>query len=330
MDSKLPLFKSTNSYSKYEKSWTRIIQRYLRTIVQNPETRNVFFFLLLNLSFTVVEFLYGWWCNSLGLTADAVHMLFDSTALIFSLIASVYSKRDPNYQYTFGFKRVETLTGFVNALALFFASGNIVWEAIERLYEPQKLKTDSLLLVSVLGLLVNIVGIFAFNHGHAPGEDCGHGHDHGHKNPLMHGMFLHVLSDALGSVGVIVSSLLVQFFGWEWSDPLCSILISLLTFASIWPLLKSSTETLLQRCPRSLDQASYEIISQVNQLPGVLGCANPHLWELDHQSFVATIKVQARREADTTFLLHSIQSIFTRYNVQNVTIQIELDQIHQY
>ncbi|KAJ1560572.1 hypothetical protein HK405_006639, partial [Cladochytrium tenue] len=152
-----------------------IAVRYVQAIVSDPRTRNVFFFLLLNLSFTVVEFLYGWWTNSLGLTSDAVHMLFDSTALIFSLLASVIAKWESNQYFNYGYGRVETLTGFANALALVFASVGIVWEGLERLLDPPDLNMDNLLTVSILGLLVNIVGIFAFDHG-----GMGHSHDHGH------------------------------------------------------------------------------------------------------------------------------------------------------
>jgi solute carrier family 30 (zinc transporter), member 5/7 len=332
---------------KHRTSIDRTIKRYIRTILQDPDTRNVFFFLLLNITFTIVEFLYGMWNNSLGLTADAVHMLFDSTAIIFSLIASVISKWDSSSLFTYGYGRVETLCGFINALALVFASGNIIWDALERFVNPEELKMDNLLTVSVLGLLVNIVGIFAFDHGGSVGKknhDCGHdhsgdgllggghghvhssscshghdhhndsvgvsighnshsdhsghnhnhkghnhgqdthdlhdrkhssqkhghdshnghnhghdnhkghnhghdnhkGHNHGHgayfpppvyspvpayeqqhlhanvshaghnhnhgKNPLLHGMFLHIVSDALGSIGVIISSLLIKYY----------------------------------------------------------------------------------------------------------------------
>ncbi|KAJ3007998.1 hypothetical protein HKX48_008827, partial [Thoreauomyces humboldtii] len=134
-----------------------LVRRYVRSIVQDPSTRKVFFFLLLNISFTGVEFAYGWWTGSLGLTADAVHMLFDSTALVFSLVASVIAKWDRNDRYTYGYARVETLTGFVNALALLFASWNIMWEACERLLHPEGIhRTTELLIVSILGLLVNL------------------------------------------------------------------------------------------------------------------------------------------------------------------------------
>ena len=205
----------------------QVAKRYMVTILENKDTRNVFFFLLLNISFTAVEFLYGYINNSLGLISDAIHMLFDSTAIIFSLIASVIARWESNQFYTYGYGRVETLAGFVNGLALVFASVNIMWEAIERIIEPRELGSDNLLTVAVFGLLVNIVGIFAFDHGGSAGRkghDCGHNHsseshhhhDHSHshgKNPLMQGMFLHIVSDALGSIGVIISSVLIQLYG---------------------------------------------------------------------------------------------------------------------
>ena len=199
----------------------------------------------------------------------------------------------------FRYSRVETLTGFINALALFFASWNIVWEAFERLWSPQELNSEKLLVVSVLGLLVNIVGIFAFDHGGSLGHHHHHGHDHSHhghdhhnhghdhshhshdhhnhghdhhnhdhshsvsNNHIMHGMFLHVLADALGSVSVIISSLLIQFFGWTWSDPLCSIFIAVLICYTTWPLLISSGEIMLQRSPKEFDSKLSDILFQV-------------------------------------------------------------------
>ncbi|KAJ3335029.1 hypothetical protein HDU91_002396, partial [Kappamyces sp. JEL0680] len=332
---------------RYGKSgWRGIAFRYVQTIVQNKETRNVFFFLLLNISFTVVEFLYGWWNNSLGLTSDAVHMLFDSTAIIFSLIASVITKWDANINYSYGFGRVETLTGFINALALVFASGNIMWEAFERLFfEAEELKTDNLLLVSVLGLLVNIglpvflilVGIFAFDHGgHSHGgHDHSHSHDHGHsldhgQNPLMHGMFLHILADALGSVGVIISSLLIEYFGWNWSDPVCSIFISVLTFAGAWPLLKKSGEILLQRSPRALDSQLPRAMQQVMSLHGVLGFSKQHFWELNQGEYVGSIVVQVSQGADDQSIQMTVQNIFRPLAVTRLTVEIQKDVVSAY
>jgi solute carrier family 30 (zinc transporter), member 5/7 len=197
-------------------------------------------------------------------------MMFDSSAIIFTLIASVVSKWDSNDQFSYGFGRVEIVAGFVNCIALVFAAGSIVVEAIERIYDPVEVSGEKLLLVSVVGLLVNLVGIFAFEHGHAGGDHGGHSHPHshdhshsGHQDPLMHGMFLHIVADTLGSVGVITSSLLIQYFGWTFADPLCSLFISALIFMSTWPLLKSSTFSLLQRTPPDIEAKMYLIYKKV-------------------------------------------------------------------
>lgn len=169
---------------------------------------------------------------------------------------------------------METLTGFVNATAILFAGCSIIWESVERISEPPEIKKDNLLIVAILGLLVNLVGIFAFDHGgmhHGHGHDHhnhhhGHGHGHGgHDNPLMQGMFLHILADTLGSVGVITSSVLIELYGWTWADPLCSLFIAIMILYSTWPLLKGSAMTLLQRIPFGVDKKLPEVYQKVRE-----------------------------------------------------------------
>jgi len=204
-----------------------------------------------------VELVYGFWTNSLGLISDAFHMLFDSTALAIGLYASVISKWEPNRIFTYGYGRVEVLSGFINGIFLCFIAFSIFIKSIERLIQPQEVSTEKLLLVSVLGLCVNLVGIVAFHgahshgggHGHSHGakkkeddhadghahNDKHHGH-HGHKeeeeehSENLYAIFLHILADTLGSVGVIISSLLIDWYGWLIVDPICSLCISLAIF----------------------------------------------------------------------------------------------------
>lgn len=347
------IYRSSVGYGqdKYKKSsWFSICMRYLRTILQNPATRKVFFFLLLNLVFTVVEAVYGVLTNSMGLISDAVHMLFDSTAIILSLVASVIAKWGANDKYTYGFGRVETLTGFLNAAVLLFASISILWESVERLYQPQEINTDSLLVVSILGLLVNIVGIFCFDHGHmeglvvkghshggtACGGHGGHDDDHGNtpanstKNPLMHGMFLHILSDTLGSVGVIVSCLLIQAYDWKWSDPACAIFISVLTVISVWPLLKESGYILLQRIPLELDSKLGEAYRKISSMEGVIGFTQPHFWELCTDTYYGSIKIQAHEKANSQKIRIAVTQMFKKLGVRDVVVQVEQDAISAY
>ncbi|KPM03853.1 zinc transporter 7-like protein [Sarcoptes scabiei] len=131
-----------------------------RLIFSDRNSRNLLLFLLLNFSFAFVELFYGIWNNSLGLISDSFHMFFDCTALVAGLIASVVTKWRANHAFTFGYVRAEILAGFVNGLFLVFVAFFIFAEAIERTIEPPEVKHERLFIISVLGLIVNIIGIF--------------------------------------------------------------------------------------------------------------------------------------------------------------------------
>ena len=168
--------------------------------------------------------------NSLGLVSDAGHMLFDSSALVIGLVASYMAEWPANDRYSLGYKRVEVLSGFVNGVFLVFVGLSVAVESVERFREPPEVGDNQLMSTSVGGLLVNLIGLVFFHdvghaghsheHGHGHGHSHGeHSHDHGHvhtssppheQNDNMHGVFLHVLADTLGSVGVIFSTFLIQ------------------------------------------------------------------------------------------------------------------------
>jgi zinc transporter 5/7 len=192
-----------------------------------------------------VELIYGYISNSLGLITDSFHMLFDCMALFIGLCASYIAKMQADRFYTYGFGRVETISGLFNGIFLVFIAFNVFCESIERIYEPQKIESEGLLLVSFLGFMVNLVGLFFFHdhHDHDHGHDHGHSHEghshhhHDHENENMYGVFLHVLADCLGSVGVILSSILVKYYELYVADPICSFIISLMILASSVPFI---------------------------------------------------------------------------------------------
>ena len=158
-------------------------------------------------------------------------MFFDNASLFIGLYASYMARWRSDAVFTYGYSRYEVLAGFVNAVFLVFVGVSVVAEALERLWEPPEIHGEHLLTVSVLGLLVNIVGLVFFHdvahaHGHGGGgggeggeagcEGDHHGHSHGGGgNENMYGVYLHVLADALGSVGVIISSLMIKYWGWQ-------------------------------------------------------------------------------------------------------------------
>jgi zinc transporter 5/7 len=163
----------------------------------------------------------------------------------------VITKWRANDKFSYGYVRAEVIAGFVNGLFLLFIAFFIFSEAVERILEPPEVKHERLFVVSVLGFLVNLVGIYAFQHGHGGGHshgghshggghahNGGAGHDHAHNSQIMEGVFLHILADTLGSVGVIISSVLMWAFGWMIADPICSMFIAILISLSVLGLIK--------------------------------------------------------------------------------------------
>lgn len=200
-----------------------------------------------------VEAAYGYWCNSLGLISDSIHMCFDCTALAIGLYASYVSKLPPDSENPYGYARYEVLSGYINSIFLIFVGMNIFIESIERIMEPPEIQTEMLILVSVLGLCVNMIGLFFF-------------HDHEGDNSNLEGVFLHILADTLGSVGVIVSSIFVHNWQWYIADPICSLIISTLIFLSVIGLVKRSINMLLEQ---DMDGKSKKIRSKLSEVPGV-------------------------------------------------------------
>jgi zinc transporter 5/7 len=306
-----------------------------RHIMEDAESRSIATFLAINLSFMFVEFVYGVWSNSLGLISDAFHMAFDCVALAIGLAAAVISRWPSNRSYTYGYERVQVLSGFVNGIFLVFVAIFVLWESVERVLEPPDVNTDRLLLVSVLGLLVNIIGLYSFSavhdqaHGHS--HDHGHSHGHGHGDDEggggsfnLSGVFLHVLADTLGSVGVIISSLLIQFFGWHVADPICSLCIAGLIFLSVVPLVRETIGILLLRTPSDKARSLSDAMSQLLGLPGVAGYSDPLFWLAHGEHVVGSVKVQlddgATREAD---VLASASALFRSRGVREMTLQVE-------
>ncbi|XP_078500715.1 zinc transporter 7 [Lissotriton helveticus] len=376
----LPLSIKDDEYKPPKFNLLRKLSGWFRSILSDTTSRNLFFFLCLNLSFAFVELLYGIWSNSLGLISDSFHMFFDCTALLAGLAASVISRWRSNDSFSYGYVRAEVLAGFVNGLFLIFTAFFIFSEGVERALEPPDVHHDRLLPVSILGFLVNLVGIFVFQHGgHGHSHDSGHGHSHSlvngslghghshgsrghgghghsheahghghshedehahgpghscsdeppHEEPrgpnrqILEGVFLHIVADTLGSIGVIVSAILMQNYGWMIADPICSMLISILIGVSVVPLLKQSIGILMQRTPPSLDHALPQCYQRVQQLQGVYSLHDPHFWTLCTDVYIGTLKLLVAPDADARWILSQTHNIFTQAGVRQLYVQID-------
>nr|XP_047123352.1 zinc transporter 7 [Hydra vulgaris] len=170
------------------------------------------------------------------------------------------------------------------------------------------------------------------DHGHShSGNNHGHAHSiydtseniHRSSDQIMQGVFLHILADTLGSVGVIISSLLIEHFGWMLADPLCSIFISVLISMSIWPLLMDSMSILMQRTPKDLEYELPLAYQRVSQIEGVYSVQDPHFWTLCSKNNVGSMRVLISPQADASYVLSQTHGIFNQLGVKQLFVQIE-------
>lgn len=338
-----PLYSLTGeTLKRTSMSMVTIIKNILRDIVLDRDSRKIFYFLCINLLFTFVELSYGVFTNSLGLISDGVHMLFDCSALVMGLAAAVISQWKPTKIFSYGYGRLEVLSGFINGLFLVVISLFVFIEGCERLIEPPEIQSGKLIYVSFAGLCVNLFGIFAFqhahthggissdescpthNHSHGSGKSSDHGHSHsGSLNDNMTGVYLHVLADTMGSLGVIISSFLIQQFGWYIADPICSIIISIMIFASVVPLLKHSSSMLLLKTPENKRRVFKALLSRILNIEGVISYRDDHLWQISGTNNVSTIHVQIQVNSYEQLISAQIYSILKEMKSTNLTVQLE-------
>ncbi len=265
---------------------------------------------VLTTAMMVGEVAGGLWSGSLALLADAGHMLVDSLALLLAFLGAWLALRPADARRTYGYGRLEVLAGFVNALTQFVLVGFIAFEAISRLRAPVEILSGPMLAVALVGLLVNVVVLRTL-------------HDHAHDDVNLAGASLHVLGDLLGSVAAVMAALVVRWLGWNWADPVLSLLVSLLILNSAWQLLRRSTHILLEGVPEGMNPD--EVAAALREADAVIRDVHHlHVWQLASGSRMATLHAELHDPARAAQALHAIRQLLNeRFGIQHVTVQID-------
>ena len=266
--------------------------------------------------FMIVEILGGFIANSLALLSDGLHMFSDTVSLGVALIAFIYAEKNATSTKTFGYKRFEVLAALFNGITLLIISGVIIIEAIRRFFNPIKVQSTEMFIISVIGLIVNIiVAIIMFKSG-----DTSH-------NLNMRGAFIHVLGDLLGSLGAIIASILIYVFNFTIADPIASILVSIIILKSAIGISRSSLNILMEGTPSDVNLD--KIISTIINHNEIYNVHDYHVWTISndmnalscHAVVSETMSVQ-----DCEGLLKKIEHELLHLNIQHMTIQLETAQ----
>lgn len=265
--------------------------------------------LVLTAVYMVAEAVGGWWTGSLALLADAGHMLTDVAALALALMAAWFSARPATPRKTFGYHRLEILAALVNGVALVLIALLIIYEAYSRWQSPPAINSRAMILVAAGGLAVNIMCAWLLHGSHT--------HDLN-----VRGAWLHVMGDALGSVGAISAGMLIALYGWEAADPFFSVLISLLIIFSAWRLIRESTNVLLEGTPAHINLAAVE--DAIRGTAGVEDVHDLHVWTITSGREALSAHVIHAESTRPPELLKELRAtLHNRFGVDHLTIQME-------
>jgi len=262
------------------------------------------------LAIFVLELIGGLLSGSLALLSDAGHVFADVIALGLSWYALGLSSRRANAKATFGYHRVGIMVALLNGTMLIVVAVLIFREAYERFLAPTQIQTTELLVIASIGLLANLAMVWLLHRGHQ--------HSLNVKSA-----WLHVLSDSLASLGVIISGLVILFTGWRYADPIASVLIGGLILVGSWRVIREAGSVFLELSPQGLN--AEEVIRQMKGVSGVLDIHDFHLWMVTPQIVTLSAHIQVKDQplAATQAILAELQSRLGRLGIGHTTLQVE-------
>ncbi len=270
----------------------------------------------LNLLYTFIEYAVGYRINSLALLSDATHNLSDVASLFISLIGMKLSQKAATQLYTYGYKKSSILASLINALLLMYIVVRICIEACERLANPPEMVGSAIMITAFIGVIINAASAFLFYKGQ-------------HSDINIKGAFLHLIVDALVSVGVIISGAIVYFTGWHIADPISSFIVAIVILVSTWGLLKESMKLILDGVPSGID--SEEIKRCLESHPMVQAVHHIHIWALSSDKNALTAHIVLKECVNTRAFMeikHELKHRLLELHIAHTTLEIDAPDCH--
>jgi cobalt-zinc-cadmium efflux system protein len=269
--------------------------------------------IVLNMTFVVIEFLSGFYTNSLALLSDAGHNLSDVATLGLSLFAFRISKRKATATYTYGFHKSTILASLINAVILLIAVGSIGWEAIQRFISPEETQGKVISIVAGIGIVINTVSAFLFFRDKE-------------KDLNVKGAYLHLALDAVVSAGVVIAGLIISYTGLKWIDPLISLVIMAVVIYSTWGLLTESLKLSLDAVPYAINME--EVRKEMLKTKGIRSIHHIHIWAMSTTRNAMTAHLILEKDLtdkEVAEIKHKMKHSLEHMNIQHVTLETEIE-----
>ncbi len=265
--------------------------------------------IVLNVTFVIIEVIYGIVSNSVALIADAGHNFSDVISLVLALAAMFLIKKKSTGKFTYGYKKASILIALLNSVLLLIALGGICREAILRFYEQEHVNGNTVIIVAFIGIIINGFTAYLFVKGKE-------------KDLNIKSAFLHMLTDTLVSAGVVVSGIFIVIFDVYWIDPLMSLIIVAVIFIGTWNLLKETLSLSIDAVPKGINLADvYDYLRGIN---GVIEVHDLHVWSLSTSQAALTAHLVMESNSSSDILLAEInKQLHDKFEIEHTTIQIE-------
>ena len=284
------------------------------SIDNSTSGRRLFATMMLNFLITATEIIGGIWSGSLSLISDALHNFSDGIAIIISYIALRLNKLPRSAHYTFGLKRAEIIAAIINSSTLIIICFYLFREAYERFVHPHPITGALMIIVAFIGLAANIAGTLLLRKGS--------------QNSInLRAVYLHLFSDAISSMAVILGGVAIYFYNVYWLDPLLTVFISLYILRQSYLIAREAVEVILMASPEGISPK--EIERTIEAIPGVQNVHHIHLWRLDEHEihFEAHVEIEDMQVSQTGAILNTIQQELKKnFGISHATIQFEQNQ----
>jgi len=280
----------------------------------NHNSEKIGWTIFLNIIITLAEYFGGIFSGSLALLSDAGHNLSDVVSLILSYFGERISEKKANKTHSFGFKRVEIFTALINALALWAIGVIIIVEAIKRINLEESISLGLMLIIAFIGLLGNVFSIMVLNKS----KD---------NNLNMKAAYMHLFYDAISSVAVILSAIIIYFTHWIILDVVVSVFIAVMIFWSGFGIIKKAIHIFMQGVPEGIDFE--EVYKTILKISGVKSVHNIHIWAVNSEDIFLSCHICTENgKTNNDKIIQKINMTLEKtYKIDHTTIQIEKDNI---
>ena len=271
--------------------------------------RNIFIAFILNLAFSIFEFIGGIFTGSVAIMSDAIHDIGDATSIGVAFFLEKKSKKQPDDTYTYGYGRYSVIGSVVTTLILLFGSALVIYNAILRIITPVAIHYDGMIMFAIVGVCVNFGAALLTRDGDSLNQKA---------------VNLHMLEDVLGWVVVLVGAIVMKFTNFYIIDPLLSIGVAVFILINAWKNLKEALNLFLEKTPNSINIK--EIKEHICEINGVVGVHHVHVWSMDGHHNYATMHVVAN--GDTHEIKHAIREELKEHGIGHATLELEEENEH--